>query len=104
VIRKHDAGDYKAMHDTGDLKVIPAPHKDVAIKVRGIISKTFQGRAAPAHSPNFEIESDKAPTNKIYRRVSSEQRPRTRSCRESERPQLLANWIGKKTFQKVRLT
>ena len=30
-------------------------------------------------------ESDKAPTNKIYRRASSEQRPRTRSCHESER-------------------
>ena len=29
--------------------------------------------------------SDKAPTNKIYRRASSEQRPRTRSCHESER-------------------
>ena len=31
------------------------------------------------------IYSDKAPTNKIYRRASSEQRPRTRSCHESER-------------------
>jgi hypothetical protein len=30
-------------------------------------------------------KSDKAPTNKIYRRASSEQRPRTRSCHESER-------------------
>jgi len=30
-------------------------------------------------------ESDKAPTHKIYRRASSEQRPRTRSCHESER-------------------
>jgi len=30
-------------------------------------------------------ESDKAPTNKIYRRASSEQHPRTRSCHESER-------------------
>jgi len=30
-------------------------------------------------------ESDKLPTNKIYRRASSEQRPRTRSCLESER-------------------
>ena len=29
--------------------------------------------------------SDKAPTNKIYRRASSEQRLRTRSCHESER-------------------
>jgi len=29
--------------------------------------------------------SDKAPTNKIYRRASSEQRPRTTSCHESER-------------------
>jgi len=29
--------------------------------------------------------SDKAPTNKICRRASSEQRPRTRSCHESER-------------------
>jgi len=29
--------------------------------------------------------SDKAPTNKIYRRASSEQRPRTRWCHESER-------------------
>ena len=29
--------------------------------------------------------SDKAPTNKTYRRASSEQRPRTRSCHESER-------------------
>ena len=31
------------------------------------------------------VESDKAPTNKIYRRASSEQRPRTRFCHESER-------------------
>jgi len=31
------------------------------------------------------IHSDKGPTNKIYRRASSEQRPRTRSCHESER-------------------
>ena len=30
-------------------------------------------------------KSDKAPTNKICRRASSEQRPRTRSCHESER-------------------
>jgi len=30
-------------------------------------------------------ESDTAPTNKIYHRASSEQRPRTRSCHESER-------------------
>jgi len=29
--------------------------------------------------------SDKVPTNKIYRRASSEQRLRTRSCHESER-------------------
>ena len=29
-------------------------------------------------------KSDKAPTNKICRRASSEQRPRTRSCHESE--------------------
>jgi len=33
----------------------------------------------------FSRYSDKAPTNKIYRRASSEQRPRTRSCHESER-------------------
>ena len=32
----------------------------------------------------FFAESDKAPTNKICRRASSEQRPRTRSCHESE--------------------
>jgi len=30
-------------------------------------------------------KSDEAPTNKICRRASSEQRPRTRSCHESER-------------------
>jgi len=30
-------------------------------------------------------ESDKAPTNKICRRASSKQRPRTKSCHESER-------------------
>jgi len=30
-------------------------------------------------------ESDKAPTNKIYLRASSEQRQQTRSCHESER-------------------
>jgi len=30
-------------------------------------------------------DSDKAPTNKICRRASSEQRPRTRSCYKSER-------------------
>jgi len=29
-------------------------------------------------------ESDKAPTNKIYHRAAIEQRPRTRSCHESE--------------------
>jgi len=33
----------------------------------------------------FIKESDKAPTNKIYRPASSEQRPRMRSCHESER-------------------
>ena len=34
----------------------------------------------------FKMISDKAPTNKIYRCASSEQRrgPRTRSCHESE--------------------
>ena len=38
------------------------------------------------------VYSDKAPTNKIYRRASSAQRPRTRSCHESEcNPQLLVN-------------
>ena len=31
------------------------------------------------------VLSDKAPTNKIYRRASNQQRPRTRSCHESER-------------------
>ena len=33
----------------------------------------------------FSSSSDKAPTNKICRRASSEQRPRTRFCHESER-------------------
>jgi len=35
------------------------------------------------HTAGIE-KSDKAPTNKICRRASSEQRPRTRSCHESE--------------------
>jgi len=59
----------------GFLKLVPLrTHKMVA----DTITKSLPSLAFVGHS-------DKAPTNKIYRRASSEQRLRTRSCHESER-------------------
>jgi len=59
---------------------------------RRIRERTRKGKALEkkrvrntyAHTQSHWV-SDTAPTNKICRRASSEQRPRTRSCHESER-------------------
>ena len=49
-------------------------------------AKEFQSDEIKEYCADNDIVlSDKAPTNKIYRRASSEQRLRTRSCHESER-------------------
>jgi len=48
----------------------------------------------PPQSRESNAPSDKAPTNKICRRASSEQRPRTRYCHESEFANLMRRvWV-----------
>jgi len=60
-----------------------APTEEIRFPGCGILQDLFCHGLSISHFQ--DVASDKAPTNKIYRRASSEQHPRTRSCHESER-------------------